>query len=72
MNFWNPWHDCRNNILHWDSLKTVLAKEEITILHCNTEYPTPDWDVNVLVISELHKHFPEYSIGFSCLSMIDS
>ena len=46
-------------------LEAGAKKEEITILHCNTEYPTPDCDVNVLAISDLHKHFPEYSIGFS-------
>lgn len=46
-------------------LEAGAKKEEITILHCNTEYPTPDQDVNVLAISDFHKHFPEYSIGFS-------
>lgn len=40
-------------------------KSQITILHCNTEYPTPDRDVNVLAILDLKKHFPEYAIGFS-------
>lgn len=40
-------------------------KSEITILHCNTEYPTPDRDVNVLAIADLHRHFSDYRIGFS-------
>ncbi|WP_303063587.1 N-acetylneuraminate synthase [Acidaminococcus massiliensis] len=45
--------------------KAGTKAEEITILHCNTEYPTPDQDVNVLAIDDLKKHFPGYQIGFS-------
>lgn len=40
-------------------------KEEITILHCNTEYPTPDEDVNILAIEDIKRNFPGYSVGFS-------
>ncbi len=40
-------------------------KNRITILHCNTEYPTPDQDVNVSAILALQKEFPDYEIGFS-------
>lgn len=40
-------------------------KNRITILHCNTEYPTPDYDVNVSAIADLQNCFPEYEIGFS-------
>lgn len=29
----------------------------ITILHCNTEYPTPFEDVNLNAINDLKKHF---------------
>lgn len=46
----------------------ILEQEEdaeIIILHCNTEYPTEDIDVNVSAIEDLHKNFPEYKIGFS-------
>lgn len=39
--------------------------KDITILHCNTEYPTEDGDVNVSAIQALHEAFPEYKIGFS-------
>ena len=39
--------------------------ENISILHCNTEYPTPDCDVNLSAIDELHNEFPEFKIGFS-------
>ncbi|MCR5350810.1 MAG: N-acetylneuraminate synthase family protein [Acholeplasmatales bacterium] len=38
---------------------------EITILHCNTAYPTKDYDVNVSAILELKKEFPNAKIGFS-------
>lgn len=37
----------------------------IIILHCNTEYPTPDDDVNISAILDLQKHFPDYEIGYS-------
>jgi N,N'-diacetyllegionaminate synthase len=32
-----------------------VSKEIITILHCNTEYPTPINDVNLLAMRTLHK-----------------
>ena len=35
------------------------------MLHCNTEYPTPDKDVNILAINDLKEQFPNVSIGFS-------
>lgn len=46
----------------------ILQKEQknrIIILHCNTEYPTPDQDVNVSAIQDLQKNFPDYEIGYS-------
>lgn len=45
--------------------KNGMKKEKITILHCNTEYPTPFEDVNLNSISYLKKEFSEYKIGFS-------
>jgi len=45
--------------------KSGTKKKDIIILHCNTEYPTPDKDVNILAINDLKKHFPENEIGFS-------
>ena len=39
--------------------------ENLVILHCNTEYPTPDTDVNLSAIDTLHKEFPNIAIGFS-------
>lgn len=41
------------------------SKDNIVILHCNTEYPTPDKDVNLSAIDTLHETFPDIQIGFS-------
>jgi len=38
---------------------------DITILHCNTEYPTPMKDVNLNAISTISKAFPEIKVGYS-------
>lgn len=46
-------------------LKNGMSKDKITILHCNTEYPTPFEDVNLNAISYLMEKFPEYKMGFS-------
>ncbi|WP_315290927.1 N-acetylneuraminate synthase [Hoylesella loescheii] len=48
-----------------DVLLKDEIKERITILHCNTEYPTPDVDVNLSAIDTLHQEFPDFRIGFS-------
>lgn len=37
----------------------------ITVLHCNTEYPTPDEDVNVSAMIDLRETFPGLAVGFS-------
>ena len=37
----------------------------ITLLHCNTEYPTPDGDVNLTAIAALKRAFPGIAVGFS-------
>ncbi|MGL4362374.1 MAG: N-acetylneuraminate synthase [Cellulosilyticaceae bacterium] len=38
---------------------------KLTILHCNTDYPTIDVDVNLKAILELKEKFPKYNIGLS-------
>lgn len=46
----------------------VLEKNgsnDIHILHCTTEYPTLDRDLNLNAIRTLQIEFPRYSIGFS-------
>jgi len=45
--------------------KNNVPKDKITVLHCNTEYPTPYEDVNLNAINELKEVFSEYKIGFS-------
>ncbi|TNH06294.1 N-acetylneuraminate synthase [Testudinibacter sp. TR-2022] len=42
-----------------------MKPSAITVLHCNTEYPTPLKDVNLKSILGLQKEFPEFEIGFS-------
>lgn len=42
-----------------------VRKEQITLLHCNTEYPTPDKDVNICAILDLKEQFPGMPVGFS-------
>jgi len=39
--------------------------ENISILHCNTEYPTPFEDVNLRAILTIRNAFPGISIGYS-------
>ena len=40
------------------------AKEKITILHCNTEYPTPMEDVNLTAMQTIAETF-QVAVGFS-------
>ena len=42
-----------------------IDEEQIILLHCNTEYPTPDKDVNISAISDLKDNFKNIKIGFS-------
>jgi N-acetylneuraminate synthase len=39
--------------------------ENLVLLHCNTEYPTPDRDVNLSAIDALKAEFPRIPVGFS-------
>lgn len=41
-----------------------LCKDKLSILHCNTEYPTPMQDVNLKVMSTLKKKFG-VKVGYS-------
>ncbi|OOB80302.1 MAG: N-acetylneuraminate synthase [Epulopiscium sp. Nuni2H_MBin003] len=47
------------------AIEILGDKQDITILHCNTEYPTEDKDVNLNAILDLKMQFPNYEIGFS-------
>ena len=52
--------NCINILAH-----AGTKESQMTLLHCNTEYPTPDRDVNLLAINDLKKEFPCVRIGFS-------
>lgn len=45
-------------------LNNGLKKEQITVLHCNTEYPTPMRDVNLRAMLEIREKFG-VKIGYS-------
>ncbi|MCJ8152354.1 N-acetylneuraminate synthase [Chryseobacterium sp. SSA4.19] len=45
-------------------LKEGIVKENITILHCNTEYPTPMSDVNLKAMLSIRQKF-DAEIGYS-------
>ena len=45
-------------------LKNGLCKSQITILHCNTEYPTPYEDVNLKAMKAIQEHF-HVKVGYS-------
>ncbi len=51
-----------------DALRVLIASgasyDNITILHCNTEYPTPMKDVNLLAMNTIHEKF-NVPIGYS-------
>lgn len=44
--------------------KNGIQKDQITILHCNTEYPTPYEDVNLLAMQKIQKEF-DVAVGYS-------
>ena len=44
--------------------KNGLSKENLILLHCNTEYPTPFEDVNLKAMDTLHKEF-DVEVGYS-------
>jgi len=39
--------------------------EKVTVLHCNTEYPTPFEDVNLRAMLTIKDAFPAISVGYS-------
>jgi len=45
-------------------VKAGCSKDNITVLHCNTEYPTPMEDVNLLAMNTIKKAF-NVDIGYS-------
>ena len=45
-------------------LEHGLTKEQITLLHCNTEYPTPMQDVNLRAMEQMRERFG-VKVGYS-------
>lgn len=45
-------------------LQNGITKEKITILHCNTEYPTPMEDVNLKAMNHIREEFG-VNVGYS-------
>ena len=50
-----------------DEALAVITKyhDNIAILHCVSQYPTEPDNLNLLTIRYLHKHYGQYTIGFS-------
>jgi N,N'-diacetyllegionaminate synthase len=46
-------------------MKAGTAREAITLLHCNTEYPTPFEDVNLRAMVTIKAAFPGIQVGYS-------
>ncbi|WDN89414.1 N,N'-diacetyllegionaminate synthase [Desulfosarcina sp. BuS5] len=46
-------------------MKAGTSAENITVLHCNTEYPTPIEDVNLKAMQMIGAAFPGIKIGYS-------
>ena len=44
--------------------KSGVQKDDITVLHCNTEYPTPFQDVNLLAMLMIRDVF-KVKVGYS-------
>ena len=52
-----------------DEVREALAHldriEKLYLLHCTSQYPTDDENVNLRAMVTLNNEFPEYGIGFS-------
>lgn len=50
-----------------DKAYSILRKQgnTVTVLHCNSEYPTPPENVNLNYIQRLKEKFPNSSVGYS-------
>jgi N,N'-diacetyllegionaminate synthase len=46
-------------------MQAGTAPEDITVLHCNTEYPAPIEDVNLKAMVTIKTAFPEIRVGYS-------
>jgi sialic acid synthase SpsE len=49
-----------------DALAVIVKQhEQISILHCVSQYPTHPDNVNLHTVTWLKKHYPQYTIGYS-------
>lgn len=49
-----------------DALRTIIRyHDNISILHCVSQYPTEPDNLNLLTIKYLKQEYPQYTIGFS-------
>ena len=46
-------------------IKNGTKEDEIIILHCTTQYPAEDEEINLGAIYDLKNNFPKFKIGFS-------
>jgi len=46
-------------------INSGTKRKKITVLHCNTEYPTPIEDVNLKVMLTIESAFPGIKVGYS-------
>ena len=55
------------------AVQTVLAcgNRQIVLLHCVLSYPTPPTSVNLAMIEELQRRFPDFPVGFSDHTIAD-
>lgn len=52
-----------NNIINW--IKEEQKEPDITVLHCNNAYPTPDKDINLSRIGAISHCYPGVKVGLS-------
>ena len=52
-----------NNIISW--IKLEQKDPDITVLHCNNAYPTPDKDINLSRIDNIKHCYPKVKVGLS-------
>ncbi len=46
-------------------INSGISPDRITVLHCNTEYPTPVNDVNLKAMQTIKSAFPGIHVGYS-------
>ena len=51
------------NIIDW--ITSVNSSPDITVLHCNNAYPTPDQDINLNRIDTILQKYPKIKVGLS-------